>query len=196
MQRRPPSLQARCSRRRRRPAPHLLRSHHRPRCRPLPTPPTPPRHRRQHRKTVMVEPCHTGADAAFPSPARRFATSPPSPIPSPSSALAAAHHLSPPPLATPPPRPPPVSRRQKSTGALRQKLSYIITSPYTNSEHQVRLELATDALHRPPLRIQRLRDVVDLARDQLGELAVGHDLLRDVGGRVVRRHEGRRHALL
>ena len=45
----PPSLPARCSRRRRLPTSHSLRSHHRPRCRSLPTPPTLPRHRCQHR---------------------------------------------------------------------------------------------------------------------------------------------------
>ena len=57
-------------------------------------------------------------------------------------------------------------------------------------------ELAANCVHWPEAGEEGLRGIVYLARDEVGEVAVGNDLGRDVSRAVSGRHKGRRDALL
>ena len=57
-------------------------------------------------------------------------------------------------------------------------------------------ELAANRVHRPEAVEEGLRGGVHLARNEVGEVAVGNDLGRDVSRPVGGRHKGWRDALL
>ena len=57
-------------------------------------------------------------------------------------------------------------------------------------------ELAANCVHWPEVVKEGLRGIVYLARDEVGEVAVGNDLGRDVSRPVGGRHKGWRDALL